>query len=149
MYTYAYIHYPEASALVGAAEAVWAGSDSRITIQLSVSDNLLNRLYKYFSDGIDNVFITDSDIRHIKKHHWVNEGTKGQINLTPKDFALIPVVLNEYDSIEMTDVDKLGNRRFLLSKVIENTVYIATIQRGKKKMEVRTFWIKKMSGASC
>jgi len=149
MYTYAFINYPEAAALIGAAEAVWAGSECRITIQLSISENLLNGLRQYFSDGIESVFITDSNMRHIKKYHSKNEDARGQVNLTPRDFALIPLVLNEYDSIDMTDVDKLGNKRFLLSKVIENEMYITTIQRGKKKMEIRSFWIKRMSGASC
>jgi hypothetical protein len=145
---YYQFNYPEASALTGAAEAVWAGSDSRITVQISVSSNLVTGLREFFSDGVDSVFITDSDIRHIKKYHGYNEEIRGQVNLTPKDFSLIPVVINEFDKIVMTDVDKLGNKRFLVSKVIENEMYVASIQRGKKKMGIRSFWIKTVPGAS-
>jgi len=32
-----------------------------------------------------------------KKKHGSNETARGQINITPDDFALIPLVLNEFD----------------------------------------------------
>ena len=141
--------YPEAAAFAGVAASVWNGSNSPAKVEMQVTGKLHAELENLLNKSIQTVFITDSDMRHIKKYHSKNEDARGQVNLTPRDFALIPLVLNEYDSIEMTDVDKLGNKRFLLSKVIENETYITTIQRGKKKMEVCSFWIKRMSGASC
>jgi hypothetical protein len=48
--------------------------------------------------------------------------------------------LNEYDNIEHTDTDKKGNRKVLFTKRIEGLVYLATIERGPYKGEVRTFW---------
>jgi len=100
-------------------------------------------------DEVESVFITDSDIRHIKKHHSSNEDARGQIDLTPDDFALLPVVINEYDELCVTDTDKLGNKRFEISKEIDGLIIVAAVQRGKRRMEVRSFWKMKMSGASC
>jgi hypothetical protein len=149
MISYTFINYPETSVLIGAAETVWASSQTKITIQLPISENFIKRMHSYFSEGIESIFITDSDMRHIKKHHSKNEENRGQINVTPKDFRLMPLIIHEFDSVEMTDSDKLGNRRFIFSKKIEGTDYAAAIERGKRKMEVRSFWRKKVSGASC
>ena len=94
---------------------------------------MLEGFNKHFLEGIERVFITDSTVRHIMKSHSKDEEVRGQLNLEPEDFALIPVVLNEYDSIEMTGFDKLGNKRFLVQKLVEGEVFVATIQRGKRR----------------
>lgn len=119
--------------LTSAAKSVWAGSSSRFTLELSISENMLEGFNKHFLEGIERVFITDSTVRHIMKSHSKDEEVRGQLNLEPEDFALIPVVLNEYDSIEMTGFDKLGNKRFLVQKLVEGEVFVATIQRGKRR----------------
>ena len=95
------------------------------------------------------VFLTDSDIRHIKKKHGSNEAAKGQIDITPDDFALIPLVLNEFDTIEHSLTDKLGYKKLLFQKNCEGIVYVATVERGESKVEVRTFWKMRVLGASC
>ena len=59
---------------------------------------------------LERVFITDSDIQHIKKHHAANESRRGQIDVIPEDFAFLPEVLNDFDSCALVDTDKLGNR---------------------------------------
>ena len=130
--------YPESDVLVGAAESVWNGSDARINISIDVSSKLVNHMSDYLSEALLSVFITDSDIRHIKRKHGSDEERRGQITIVPDDFSCIPQVLNEFDSCEHTDTDKLGNKKFLLKKNIGGTVYLVTVQRGKRKLEIKT-----------
>lgn len=141
--------YPEESLLVGAAESVWNGSDALINIGIEASERLIAWMSSYLPATLEGVFITDSDIRHIKRSHGSNEETRGQQAITPQDFACIPAVLNEFDSCEHTDTDKLGNKKFLLRKNIGGEVYLVTIQRGKRKLQVKTMWKEIQSGASC
>ncbi|MDR0645391.1 MAG: hypothetical protein LBG05_10910, partial [Treponema sp.] len=70
----------------------------------------------------------------------VTESLRGQEDIAPDDFAFIPLVLNEFDTAEHTGEDKLGNKKILFTKKISGTVYLATIERGPSKMEIRTFW---------
>jgi hypothetical protein len=58
----------------------------------------------------------------------------------------LPFILNDFDSIERGEDDKIGNARFLISKELEGKAYLVTIQRGKYKLEIKTFY-KKKSGA--
>ena len=141
--------YPESDVLVGAAESVWNGSDAGINISIDVSSKLVNHVSDYLPEALLSVFITDSDIRHIKRKHGSDEERRGQITIVPDDFSCIPQVLNEFDSCEHTDTDKLGNKKFLLKKNIDGTVYLVTVQRGKRKLEIKTMWKENRSGASC
>ncbi len=141
--------YPEESLLVGAAESVWSGSDARINIGIDVSAKLVEEMREYIPEDLSLVFITDSDIRHIMKRHGKAEESRGQVTITPKDFACIPIVLNEFDTCESVDTDKLGNRKFLLKKNIEGNIFLVTVQRGKRKLEIKTMWKENKSGASC
>ncbi len=141
--------YPESDVLVGAAESVWNGSDAGINISIDVSSKLVNHVSDYLPEALLSVFITDSDIRHIKRKHGSDEERRGQITIVPDDFSCIPQILNEFDSCEHTDTDKLGNKKFLLKKNIGGTVYLVTVQRGKRKLEIKTMWKENRSGASC
>jgi hypothetical protein len=141
--------YPESALLVGAATSVWDGSEAKVTIKIAVSAALNAELVALLGGGIESVFITDSDIRHIKKTHGTGEQERGQLDISPQDFAAIPLILNEFDSVRHTDTDKLGNKKLLIIKDIGDLAYIATVQRGRKKMEIKTFWKTKVSGASC
>ena len=142
-------NYPEESLLVGAAESVWKGSDARVNISIDVGQRLADTIGEHIEGQLECVFITDSDIRHIRRKHGANEERRGQQSIVPSDFALIPKVLNEFDACDHTDTDKLGNKKFLLRKEIGNTVYLVTAQRGKRKLEVKTMWKAHRSGASC
>lgn len=141
--------YPEESLLVGAAESIWDGSEVRVNIGIDVSAKLVEWMRAYLPEGLTLVFITDSDIRHIKKKHGQSEELRGQVTIMPEDFARIPIVLNEFDTCEFVDTDKLGNKKFLLSKDIDGNIYLVTIQRGKRKLEIKTMWKENRSGASC
>jgi len=89
------------------------------------------------------------DIRHIKKKHGSNEVARGQIDIIPEDFALIPLVLNEFDKAEQSLTDRLGNKKLIFQKNCDGIVYVATVERGESKVEVRTFWKMRIPGASC
>ena len=58
------------------------------------------------------ILITNDAIRHIKKKHGENENLRGQINLSPEDIALLPYIINNYDSIDRTPKqdDSNGNK---------------------------------------
>ncbi|MCL2181315.1 MAG: hypothetical protein FWB83_09320 [Treponema sp.] len=141
--------YPEAAAFVGVAESVWNGNNSPAKVEMSVSGRLHNELKRLLDKDIKTVYITDSDIRHIKKKHGSNEATRGQINITPDDFALIPLILNEFDKTEHDITDRKGNKKLLFQKNCGEMVYIATIERGEYKVEIRTLWKMRIPSASC
>lgn len=125
--------YPEALALVGAAQSIWEGSNVSVTINISVSHALNDSLRGYLDNDIESIFITDSDIRHIRKTHSDGEKDRGQVDVKPEDFAALPLILNEFDSLIPSGKDKLGNARLLFAKDVNGMVYVATVQRGQKE----------------
>jgi hypothetical protein len=141
--------YPEAAAFAGVAESVWNGSNLAAKVEMEVKGRLHTELNRLLGKNIKTVFLTDSDIRHIKKKHSRNEADRGQIDITPDDFALIPLVLNEFDKAEHDLTDKMGNKKLLFEKKCGALVYVATVERGESKVEVRTFWKMLDPGASC
>jgi hypothetical protein len=134
--------YPEASLIVAMAESAWAGIRKTAKIEFSLSDNLRTKLNELLGKEIQKIFITDSDARHIKKHHGQNEIKRGQVDITPSDFAFIPAVLNEYDSAEHTGQDKIGNKKLFFTKKVNGTIYTASIERGNNQIGVITLWKK-------
>ena len=141
--------YPESAAFAGVATSIWNGSDSPAKIEMVVKGKLHTELKRLLNKDIQTVFLTDSDIRHIKKKHGNNETERGQVEITPDDFALIPLVLNEFDKVEHTLTDKLGFKKLLFLKKCGGMIYVATVERGENKLEVRTFWKMRVPGASC
>ena len=141
--------YPEAAAFVGVAKSVWNGNNSPAKVEMSVSGRLHSELKRLLDKDIKTVYITDSDIRHIKKKHGNHEAARGQVDITPDDFALIPLVLNEFDKAEHEITDRKGNKKILFQKHCGEITYIATIEKGEYKVEVRTLWKMRVPGASC
>jgi hypothetical protein len=142
-------NYPEAAAFAGLATSVWNGSKSPAKIEMEVKGRLYTELKTLLGKDIQTVFITDSDIRHIKKKHGSNEKARGQVEIIPADFALIPFILNEFDKVEYDSTDKLGNKKLLFQKNYEGLTYIATIEHGENKIEIKTFWKMRAPSASC
>lgn len=138
---------PDSALLIGAAQSVWDGSDATVTIKIGVTAKLRSFMAEQGIEPLETVFITDSDIRHIKRKHSGKEAERGQLTVAPADFRFLPDVLNDFDTCEHVDTDKLGNKKFLLTKRIDDVFYVVTIQRGKRKLEVKTMW--KRPGASC
>lgn len=139
--------FPEAALLVGAAQSVWQGSDSRVTIEIHAESKLRRFMSERGIKSLERVYITDSDIRHIMKHHAADEIRRGQINIVPTDFGFVPSVLNDFDSCICQGIDRLGNMKFQMTKIIDDAYYVVTVQRGRKKLQVKTMW--KKPGASC
>ena len=71
--------YPEAPLIVAMAESTWAGSRKTAKIEFSLSDNLRTKLKELLGKEVHKIFITDSDARHIKRHHGQNEERKSPI----------------------------------------------------------------------
>jgi hypothetical protein len=141
--------YPESAAIVGLAESVWKGSTQAARADFALSDRLKAELRRLLDKDIQNVFITDSDARHIKKNHGQREAFRGQADITPADFAFIPFVMNEFDSVELVDADNRGNRRILFTKRVNGNVYSVSVERGNNQIGVITLWKNARSGASC
>jgi len=141
-------HYPEASLLVELAKAVWSGNIKAARADFSLSDKLKTELKKLLGKDIKSIFITDSDVRHIKKNHGQGEAVRGQEDITPDDFALIPAVMNEFDTARHEDTDRRGNKKVLFIKKVNGTVYTASVERGNNQIGVITLWkTKARSGA--
>lgn len=132
--------YPESAIFAAIAGTVWQGSTAAVKLELQVTGVLKTALQRLLGIDVQSIFITDSDIRHIKKQHGQGETLRGQIDITPDDIALIPLVLNEFDTAEHTETDKKGNKKILFKKKIDGSIYLATVERGPHKGEVRTLW---------
>jgi hypothetical protein len=95
--------YPEASLIVEMAKTAWGGNLKAARVNFSLSDRLKAELKILLGKDVKSIFITDSDIRHIKKNHSQGEAARGQIDILPEDFALIPAVMNEFDTARHED----------------------------------------------
>jgi len=67
------LSYPESSLLVAMAETAWAGNLKSVKIEFSLSGRLKTKLIELLGKEIHKIFITDSDVRHIKRRHGQNE----------------------------------------------------------------------------
>lgn len=132
--------YPEAAIFAAIAGSVWQGSKAAVKMELQVAGRLKAELQRLLGTDVQTIFVTDSDIRHIKKQHGQGEALRGQIDVTPGDIAFIPLVLNEFDTAEHTETDRKGNKKILFKKRIDGLVYLAAVERGPHKGEVRTLW---------
>ena len=140
--------YTEASLIAELAKTIWNGNLNAARIDFSLSDKLKIELKKLLDKDIKSIFITDSDIRHIKKNHGQGEAKRGQEDIKPEDFALIPAVMNEFDTAKHEDTDRKGNKKVLFVKKVNGTIYTVSVERGNKQIGVITLWkTKARSGA--
>ena len=139
--------YPESAVIMEMAKMVWGGSTTHEKINFPVSNKLKVELQQLLGKDIQNIFITDSDVRHIKKKHGQSEAKRGQIDITPADFIFIPFVLNEFDTVEHTETDVKGNKKLLFTKKINGTIYTISIERGNNQIGVITLWKNARTGA--
>jgi len=140
--------YPEASLIAEMAKIAWSGSLKSARVDFSLSERLKAELKKLLGKDIKSIFITDSDVRHIKRKHGQGEAQRGQEDITPEDLALIPAVMNEFDTARHEGADRLGNAKVLFVKKLNGTVYTASVERGNNQMGVITLWkTKARSGA--
>ena len=140
--------YPEAAVIVEMARTAWNGDLKAARINFSLSDRLKTELRKLLDKEIKTIFITDSDVRHIKKNHGQGEERRGQVNITPEDFVLIPLVMNEFDTTQYESTDRKGNKKIMFVKKVNGSIYTASVERGNDQIGVITLWkIKARSGA--
>ena len=140
--------YPEAAVIVEMARAAWNGDIKAARVNFSLSDRLKVELKKLLGKEIKTIFITDSDVRHIKKNHGQGEDRRGQVDVTPEDFALIPLVMNEFDTAQHESTDRMGNKKIMFVKKVNGNVYTASVERGNSQIGVITLWkTKARSGA--
>jgi len=133
-------NYPESPLLVELAKTAWNGDIKAARVDFSLSDKLKTELKKLLDKEIKSIFITDSDVRHIKKNHGQGESKRGQEDITPEDFALIPAVMNEFDTVRHEDTDRRGNKKVLFVKKVNGTVFTASVERGNNQLGVITLW---------
>jgi hypothetical protein len=132
--------YPEAALIVEMARAAWSGSLKAARIDFELSDRLKGELKALLGKDIKSIFITDSDVRHIKKNHGQGEAARGQVDITPEDFAFIPAVMNEFDAARHEGADRMGNKKILFVKKVNGNVYTASVERGNRQIGVITLW---------
>lgn len=90
--------------------------------------------------------IAEGDVRHILKQHGNEEAEaqRGQRAVTKQDIERLPELLAEFDDIEFSGLNELGNETFIVKKVIGEDVYCAQeVRIGRKKLVVKSMWIKK------
>lgn len=131
---------PDSAILFAAARRVWEGSKATVTIELVANQKLIECIHSFGLTEFKGLFITNDDMRHIMNHHSQNEDRRGQANIVASDFALLPIILNDFDSCEESRSDQLGNKTFEFTKNIDSKYYVVTIQRGKRKLQIRTMW---------
>jgi hypothetical protein len=132
--------YPEAYLIVEMAKVVWSGKLKAARVDFSLSNRLKAELKILLGKDIKSIFITDSDIRHIKKNHGQGEAARGQVDITPEDFALIPAIMNEFDTARQEYTDRMGNKRILFIKKVNGTSYTASVERGNSQIGVISLW---------
>jgi hypothetical protein len=135
--------YPEAAHLVDMAERAWAGDTRPAKTIFPASDKLKAALKDILGKDIQEVFVTDSDVRHIKAEHGERQGLQGQEDITPQDFTLIPFVINEFDTVDYSKTDRQGNKKVLFTKRVDGLVFLVGIERGPAKEQVITLWKRK------
>ncbi len=126
-------------ALADLAKAAWNDKNFNGKVSFKPSKKFRDKAQELFGHDIEEVFITGSDIRHIKKKHGENEDARGQIDMTPEMIPDIYDVVNDFDIAEEGKTDKVGQKAIEVTKNINGGQgYVITVERGTKKAEVKT-----------
>ena len=137
----------ELAKLHSIAKAAWNNKDVKERFDFVPSQRVLSRMQELLGHDVQRLVITSDAIRHIKNHHG-EDASRGQISMTPSDIALLPYLINNYDSMELSPEynDKMGNRAIEIQKRINGLTVIATIEKGNNE-HVVTAWQFKKSNA--
>lgn len=96
--------------------------------------------------------IARHDIEHIRAGHGTEatEQPRGQVAVTPADFALLPRIIAAPDKIELAGVSKSGEQLINYVKQINGLVYVATfgIRPRRRTLGLVTMYIRKSGSAS-
>ena len=128
------------TALVNLARAAWSDKKAQGKVSFKPSQKLRDKVRELFRHDIDEVFITADDMRHMKNAHSDGEEKRGQVNLTPEDFAEVYHVVNEFDSATKERDDRRGNQNILVVKNADGRMFALLVERGKNKAEIKTVY---------
>lgn len=139
----------ESARIIRQARNAWGCVDSRERTNFIPSERFISEVQNVTGLNIRLAVITDDQIRHIKNHHSVSEDKRGQGNLTPEDIAVIPYVINNFDSIVRAPQydDVKGGLALTISKRVNGVTYVGTINKGKRNEVIITAWHRNMSAA--
>ena len=115
--------------------------------------NVSNTMQRKLKDSVKldmNGFewiIGSSDILHIRNRHgnFKKESSRGQINVTAKDYQKIYSIINAPDNISLLVNIKSGEKILKLSKYFnkQKYTYIVSISKKKYRLTGKTMYIKK------
>ncbi len=125
-------------ALADLAEKSWNDKDYNGKVSFNPSKKFRDKVQELFGHDVDEIFITASDMRHIKSHHGENEEKRGQINITVENIGDIYDIINDFDFAQKENTDKQGNQSIMVMKNNGGTGYTLLFERGKKKAQVKT-----------
>ena len=135
-------------ALYNMAKRAFSGEEYVGTYRFSPSERLKLKLESVVGTPIKYVMIENSSIVHIKKRHGENEESRGQIDMTPEDIALLPYYMNNYDTIiPNPKYDTKEGPAYTIYKRINGVVVVGTIKKGKDGVAVVTNFQKKVADA--
>lgn len=93
-----------------------------------------------------NVVLDADAIRHVFLKHGDEdfEARRGQVAVTDRDFALLPMILQSPDSMEWSDAEGLQTRALTLTKVIGPRRYVAVfnLRPRRKRLALVTMFVK-------
>ena len=123
------------AALYNRALEAWDSKTSKGKVVFGLSNRAKTRFAELLGKDIKQLIITDDAIRHIKNRHGANQEKQGQKDMTPEDIVVIPYLINNYDSMELSPKydDNRGNRAIEIKKRINGVSVIATIEKGENK----------------
>ena len=125
----------ELANLYSRALEAWNNKGSKGKVVFGLSDRAKARFAELLGKDIKQLVITDDAIRHIKKKHSERETLRGQKDMTPEDVVIIPYLINNYDTMELSPEfdDNKGNRAITIKKRINGVSVVATIEKGNNK----------------
>lgn len=109
-----------------------------------VANSTANRVKNML--GIDvnnyNISLKNDAIRHSYNHHAnKSETLRGQVPITPMDFANIPMIVNEADNIIDAGTNKFGQKAITFEKNIDgNNVVVTYVSNKHKTLELQSFY---------
>lgn len=126
------------------ANKAWNDTTYQGRASFKPSKKLNDKINEMLGHPIEEVFITASDVRHIKKHHLEHEDARGQVNISTGNLADIYDTLNDFDEATLEKTDALGKPKIMFSKHDNGTKFTLVVERGKRKGEVQTaYWKQK------
>lgn len=109
-----------------------------------IANSTANRVKSILDIDIDNynISLKNDAIRHTyNQHSNESETLRGQVPVTAKDFANIPIIVNEADNIIDAGTNKFGQKAITFEKNIDgNNVVVTYVSKKHKTLELQSFY---------